>query len=231
MVSNNYEILNTTRCVFCAENNFYTYKLLFDNCDIEYFIIHKTPNFIVISDIAPLVEGHLLIISLTHHPCFGNLLNEHYEEFQDVKRFITKLLTKVYTKPIFFEHGPVMTKRAGCCIDHAHIHCLPVNTDLLSTISKNELTKTRISSIIELCDYNKRNIAYLFYETKLNVLYTYPLTNELDILPSQYFRMVVAANLKLARWDWREMITNEKYVADNKSTVIRTIEKLKKVNL
>jgi ATP adenylyltransferase len=164
MMPNTDRLLYFSECMFCNENYAHLFRLLFGNFNLNHLIIYKTPNFVVLPDIAPLVEGHLLIISLTHFLCFGNLPDDHFKEFEEIKDYITQLLTKTYTRHIFFEHGPALPKRAGCCIDHAHIHCVPAETDLSSTIS-NKLIKEKISSILDLCDFSKRNISYLFYET------------------------------------------------------------------
>lgn len=220
------EISQKVECPFCVENDFYIYKLFFEKFNSKNLTIQSTQNFIVLPDIAPLVEGHLLIITLDHYSCFGRLPYKYWAELQDLKSYITRLLTKKYTKPIFFEHGPALPHRAGCCIDHAHIHCLPVDTELSSTIYKNILRK-RISSILELCNYTEKNISYLFYEANSDKQYIYPLPQELSILPSQYVRRVVAANLKLDKWDWKEMITYENYSDINKAKILRTIKELR----
>lgn len=215
-----------SKCMFCSEKYAHLYRLLFGKFSLNHLTICRTPNFVVLPDIAPLVEGHLLIVSLTHFLCFGNLLDKHFKEFTELKDYITQLLTKTYTRPIFFEHGPALPKRAGCCINHAHIHCVPSETDLSSSIS-NKLIKERISSILDLCGYSEREISYLFYETSPSRLYVYALDDELSILPSQYLRMVLAANLRLDKWDWREMISDKNYKNENKRKILKAIAKLK----
>ena len=56
--------LDRSKCPFCIEDNLYLDNLLFDDYSLEDLTIYRTPNFFVLPDIAPLVEGHLLIISL-----------------------------------------------------------------------------------------------------------------------------------------------------------------------
>jgi diadenosine tetraphosphate (Ap4A) HIT family hydrolase len=220
------DVRYNSKCVFCAKNDFYLYKLFLGDYNFEDLVIYRSPNFIVLPDIAPLIEGYLIIIPLMHVSCFGNILNEHFAEFQSVKNYISGFLTEIYTKPLFFEHGPAKPKDAGCCIDHAHMHCLPVNADLSLSIS-DKLSRDQISSINELCHYTEKRISYLFYENNEGALYSYPLTNESSILPSQYLRMVVAANLKLDRWDWRELITSKDYSDKMKHRISVLLEKMK----
>ncbi len=216
------------KCVFCYQNDFYLYRSLFSDCNFEDFIIYKTPNFIVLPDIAPMVEGYLLIIPLTHYSCFGRLPKVNYEEFYEVKNFVTQLLRDSYTDPIFFEHGPAQPKHAGCCIEHAHIHCIPLVADISSIINGN-IIRANISSITDLCYYTEKMISYLYYENNnVGIQYVYPLTDKYKILPSQYLRRVLAESLSLKYWNWREMVTDEKYQEQNKKRIFATITKLKK---
>lgn len=222
-------VMYNGKCVFCEEHCYYLYNLVLGNANIDDLVIHRTKNFIVLPDIAPLVEGYLLIMPINHYSCFGDLLGNHLAEFNEVKEFIFNLLSITYTKPIFFEHGPAKPKQAGCCVDHAHFHCIPINAELSATINGN-LQRHNITQIQELVDYTNNNVSYLYYENNIGSKYAYPLNANHSILPSQYLRMVVAANQKLDKWDWREMITDISYRNICKNRILNAVNKLKHNN-
>jgi len=216
-------INETCDCPFCSKNNFYIKKKYFPEHIHESFILYQTPNFIVVPDIAPIVEGHLLIISKKHYPCYGKLEQNYFHELIELKEKISKFLARHYQNPLFFEHGPAVSKHAGCCIDHAHLHCLPINIDLTSSIY-HKLHKIRINSIEEICKYSVQNISYLYYETNKKDKFIYPLSGDFSVLPSQYLRKVIASKLNLPQWNWRDIISDPSYQDSKLKQVINIVK-------
>lgn len=51
---------DSTDCAFCRHN------------DIASYVLKETSKFLVVTDHAPLVEGHLLIIPKCHYACYGS---------------------------------------------------------------------------------------------------------------------------------------------------------------
>lgn len=189
-------------------------------------MICQTPHFLVIPDIGPLVEGHLLIVPRQHDTCFGSLVRERWLEIQQLKDHVTRLLTESYSPPLFFEHGAARTRRAGNSIDHAHLHCLPGQVEL-PAIARAEDDWKSMASLADLSAYAEKNIPYLYYEDCQGRKFSCALENESRHLPSQYLRRVFGEALASPYWDWKEMIADEPYRDFNKKRILETVQRLK----
>jgi ubiquinone/menaquinone biosynthesis C-methylase UbiE/diadenosine tetraphosphate (Ap4A) HIT family hydrolase len=77
-------------------------------------------------DIAPVVHGHLLLTTEAHYACYGESPAYLDKVILANMQRIDSLFRQAYgVPPIFCEHGPASPKKAGACIGHAHLHCLP----------------------------------------------------------------------------------------------------------
>lgn len=197
-------------CPFCKEletgkikiNE--TQELLLDR------IIYSSENLAVFPSFGPIVEGHLLIVPKQHHISIAQMPQLH-SELSKVQEKIRETLTKNYCEPIFFEHGPISRyEKAGCCIEHAHLHAVPTSSSILEEITRN-------FDYQEIKGFSKlpTQTAYLFLEEK-EKRYVFPIR---EVLPSQYLRQVLAAKLGVPeRWNWRDSFGLEE--------VKKTIKKL-----
>jgi len=211
------------KCTLCAElsgkkeNNlcYFVMGKLFNR------IIKETKNFVIIPTIGQIVEGYLLIVPKQHYLCIGALPPNHFEELEKIIDNCKKALLSVYNKKtIMFEHGAVgisFKERAGCCTDHAHLHVVPAEVDLLDEIRKNYIPQ-KITSLKELKEKYLKKVPYLFYQNNQEDMYVF----NAPIVMSQYFRQILAKKLnKMDKWDWRLYYGKEK--------MINTIKKLKGV--
>jgi diadenosine tetraphosphate (Ap4A) HIT family hydrolase len=98
---------NTMDCTFCQRD------------DISH-IFKETPNFLLAADHAPLVEGHLLIISKHHYACYGDVPAELDAELYILKHEVQQFFTRFYAPAVFWEHGIFRQT-----VFHAHMHCFP----------------------------------------------------------------------------------------------------------
>lgn len=210
-------------CPFCLDKKYLNQSLTTDIYPNS-FIIYETTNFLVAPDIAPLIEGHLLLFPKAHYISVGNLIAEHFSEFTDVKNYILHLFLNRYSRPVFFEHGAAKTQKAGNSIDHAHLHCLPADIDL---VSNQNVPWIAINSLLDLTKFYENNIPYIYFEDCSGNMFVSLLHDERKDLPSQFLRKVVANILGSENWNWREMITNANYKEINRSKVINSVEKLK----
>ena len=184
-------------------------------------IIKKTQNFAVIPTIGQIVEGYIMIVPIDHHYSIASLPENLFKEFDELKRECKEALFKIYgRKCICFEHGAVGTcfeKKAGCCTDHAHLHIVPVEIDLLREIEQI-FKSEKIETTKMLSEKYKKGIPYLFFENSNQEMYVF----EAPLVDSQYFRKLVAKNLGLIdKWDWRSNPGNNEIMA--------TTEKLRKI--
>jgi diadenosine tetraphosphate (Ap4A) HIT family hydrolase len=83
-------------------------------------IFKETPNFLLIADHAPLVEGHLLIIPKRHYACYGDVPSSLDEELLTLKNELRQFYTRFYAPVVFWEHGVFRQT-----VFHAHLHCFP----------------------------------------------------------------------------------------------------------
>ncbi|SNT09837.1 Diadenosine tetraphosphate (Ap4A) hydrolase [Actinomadura meyerae] len=90
-------------------------------------VIAADRDFLLIPDVAPLAEGHVLLVTRDHHACageFGALMWERALRWRDR---VAGLYRAAYGSGdlLLFEHGPAAPQGGGACIDHAHWHLLP----------------------------------------------------------------------------------------------------------
>ncbi|MBV9227872.1 MAG: HIT family protein [Chloroflexi bacterium] len=95
-------------CTFCQRNG------------IANYILKETPTFRIVTDHAPLLEGHLLIMPREHYTCYGDVPPQLDEELFALKREVQQFLARFYAPVIFWEHGIFRQT-----VFHAHLHCFP----------------------------------------------------------------------------------------------------------
>jgi diadenosine tetraphosphate (Ap4A) HIT family hydrolase len=83
-------------------------------------ILKETPHFLLATDHAPVVEGHLLIIPKEHYACYGEVPAALDEALYEQKREVQHFFARYYRPAIFFEHGIFRQT-----VYHAHLHCFP----------------------------------------------------------------------------------------------------------
>jgi diadenosine tetraphosphate (Ap4A) HIT family hydrolase len=224
MINNQHFDWELDTCLMCdiiAGESWVPFRSFFSKEEAPSELLYETKNFGVIADIGPIVEGHCLVIAKEHIPSFACISQEAFSELAQVKERITKILSSVYTHPIAFEHGAAtFTKNAGCCIDHAHLHVIPTEQDILSTINK-DFSFSQLESYLDTQVYARKQ-GYLFYENHQGQQYLAEVNNA----PTQYFRRVLATLLKNPEsWNWRDQIRYAE-VFNTKDKLARMREKL-----
>jgi len=179
-------------CVFCKEN-------LYEK-DHER-ILRKTENFIVLSSLGHFIEGYLLLIPKKHYLSIAQLPSGLFSELGELQQEVRDVLGYVYENPIFCEHGAVSEyKKAGCCIDHAHLHAFPVNVDLSDVLKEHFRSNRKIKELGELKEQEERKTPYLYFENVNESKYVF----DAPVVPKQYFRQQVSYETgKPELWDWR----------------------------
>lgn len=196
------------RCSFCSEINYWEENNLFDAIirpatGLKTRIIYETQNWVLAPTLGCFIGGYVLVISKKHFSSIALCPSNIYSELEDLIFSIKSFYKKEYkSSSIIFEHGGISkSERGGCCVEHAHLHIVPLNIDVVGDI-KNKFAICEsvdsyedVKKIVEI--YNK---AYLFYENIYGKKYV--LFN--DFIPSQYFRQIICNKLGLnKRWDWR----------------------------
>jgi ATP adenylyltransferase len=198
-------------CSFCDE--FKSGELIFDKDNLGNRILYETDNFIVLPTIGPFVEGYLLTIPKEHYLSMASLPKHLYLELEDVQNRVKEVLTENYSSPLFYEHGPNQESNAGCCVDHAHVHALPVQIDLVKLVNE-ELSSEQIDTYAE---FNEIDYPYLFIEGNNDEKHVFKLDH---LIPPQYLRQIIAEQLGFPeKYDWK----THPFV----SNLLRTLKTLK----
>ena len=105
--------------------------------------IVETKNFYVVTALGQFVEGYVLICTKNHYLNMGALDNNMANELHILKEKVTKMFQEIYNKKaIFFEHGAASRKNSeGTCVDHAHLHAIPLEKYDLGVFSSEYLIK------------------------------------------------------------------------------------------
>jgi diadenosine tetraphosphate (Ap4A) HIT family hydrolase len=186
-----------TDCLFCDIAEGYTPEDRPENV-----ILYESEHFFVKPALGQFIEGYCLIVSKHHVRTMAELHTYARHELREVLDEMGRRLQSMYTGGrCVFEHGSVCPQnRAGACIDHAHVHLLPVNCDVrpeLTSIFHCRLSDhmTDWSGLHSIAD------SYVYYEPEPNVRELY-LCGER--LPSQVMRKLICARMGIPdRWDWR----------------------------
>lgn len=97
-------------------------------------VLYKGTAVSALFDVSPLVPGHLILHTNSHHGCVGEVPEHEHEELMELHDQLWQQVRSAYGTVMSFEHG-----RAGHCTTgpradrlchHAHVHVLPVDIDL-----------------------------------------------------------------------------------------------------
>jgi diadenosine tetraphosphate (Ap4A) HIT family hydrolase len=163
----------------------------------------ETDNFFVVSAIGQFIKGYLLICSKSHFLNMGSLDTSIFDEFIEVKERVRKLLYDVYEiSPIFFEHGAARIKnRAGTCVDHAHLHAVPIEIHDAKVFSSIYFCKEIPATPESVISFSKTGNPYFFLEISDRRMYLF----DALLLPCQFGRRVLAQLVHLNNhWNWRK---------------------------
>jgi len=207
-------------CFFCDDSRF---RL---NTDMglpgKESIVYEDSHIYIAPDIAPLVCGHFLIITKEHLSSFGNANDDVFNALLRAKDFVKKQLL-AGTEVLFFEHGAVIERSAGSCIDHAHIHVIPA----ILGVSVDEYIKNcgfvDSDKIYATKDALKECAAklqpYVYYDSASDGEWFYPV----NCLPTQFFRVMISQKLSTYH-NWK---TNFRQ-SSSKELFLRTLELARK---
>ena len=141
----------TTGCMFCYVES-----------DL---IVSETENLYLIRDKFPIVKDHYMIISKQHFGCMGELPSSYFSEIEELRITLVKIFKD--QKFIGYEHG-----RAGHCVKlqgsqvtchHFHLHYLPLNVDLNSTLL-SRFPRHNLPKLQNMSEFFQRFGEYLYFE-------------------------------------------------------------------
>ena len=165
----------------------------------------ESANFAVLPSLGSLVEGWVLIVPKKHFICTGALPISLVHEMKCLKADVSARLGSLYGELCAFEHGPSVAARSvGCGVDHAHLHIVPLNVDLVSAAAPFLPHGTEwLPAASESCRVAfEKGQDYLYVEQPLGsggLIATHP------NFGSQVFRKAIASSLGAPeQFSWRE---------------------------
>jgi diadenosine tetraphosphate (Ap4A) HIT family hydrolase len=162
-------------------------------------ILLETDNFLLLRDVSPVVAGHCLIVSRRHLSCFAHIPARHARELRDFRDRVWGLVAQTSGAPFLFEHGAAgRSGGAGSCVDHAHLHFLPVRApvrDWIAEFGEARLDASTSPSLREAIE------PYLWYQDQEG--HGYLVASVGAGLPCQFIRRRIAAFAGTTTWDWR----------------------------
>ena len=163
-------------------------------------LLYSGENFYIVGEKFPVVEGTILIIPKEHYSCYGAIPSKIDDEFNKLKIQVKKFLEKEYKKPvIFLEHGI-----EGQTIKHAHLHCVPLDKSLISTISQKLNKYILINNLSQLRKEFDSLGKYFYYEEN-EKKYVF----EVDSLIPGYLRFLLGDIVgQPERSNWKEANPN-----------------------
>jgi diadenosine tetraphosphate (Ap4A) HIT family hydrolase len=166
-------------------------------------IIDESENFYAKAALGHFVFGYTLIISKEHFASFACVPEHLFPELEDFRNNVLDKLHNVCPDPVTTtEHGALnRCQRGGSCIDHAHLHLMPLAVDLSPMLSER-FSFRELASISELRRFKKAQIPYLYYQREGLRGRGVGLSQD---VPSQLLRRIACQALGTPElWDWRE---------------------------
>ncbi len=160
-------------------------------------------SLVVAPTVGPLRQGHMLLLPIEHVTSLGRVTVPTARELLTVIDEVKSLLKERFGSIISFEHGTTGEERAGGCgIDHAHVHFLPLPTEIegLPPVPGAAWAALGGNWLEDLQRLSAEGQPYVYFETQSRGRYVTTATS----LPSQFMRRWVAEQIGLTTWDWRE---------------------------
>jgi diadenosine tetraphosphate (Ap4A) HIT family hydrolase len=184
-------------CLFCSIQE------MSDPSNPEDEIIDETENFYAKAALGHFVFGYTLIISKEHFPSFAYVPDHLFPELDAFRNKVLDKLHNICQHPItIMEHGAInRCHRGGACIDHAHLHLIPLAADLYPTLSER-FSFGELGSISELRRFKDAQLPYLYYQREGLRGHGVELSED---VPSQLLRRIACQALGTPElWDWRD---------------------------
>ncbi|MBZ5610322.1 MAG: HIT domain-containing protein [Acidobacteriia bacterium] len=125
----------TSQCCICAEIVTGEFPLNYRHAyPIDSRICLETKDFVVFPSVSPMSGGHVLLLPRVHVTRLADLPDGQCQQLRLCVDQATDRLRERFGQTCYlFEHG-VATGGTACGIDHAHLHLLPLATNIAYSI-------------------------------------------------------------------------------------------------
>jgi diadenosine tetraphosphate (Ap4A) HIT family hydrolase len=183
-------------CLFCSIQE------IANPSNPEDEIIDESENFYAKAALGHFVFGYTLIISKEHCPSFAYVPEHLFPELEAFKDNVLDKLHNICAQPVhIMEHGAISRcQRGGSCIDHAHLHLMPLAADLYPVL-RERFSFGELGSVGEVRRFKDAQIPYLYYQREGLRSHGVGLSQD---VPSQLLRRIACQALGTPElWDWR----------------------------
>jgi diadenosine tetraphosphate (Ap4A) HIT family hydrolase len=194
------------KCSFCGiENNIkpkfpHTPDFTFD-LPFEEKILFQSDNFFIKPDLAPITEYHFLLSPKNHFKSCRAISNKYQKEFERLKERIVRYYNqKLDMFCLFFEHGMSINNCDNSCIEHAHLHSIPLSRNKIKDL------QTFINDNLPPEDFiPKTDSDYLFLSFQDNTYYW----SSIDKEPQQLRKLISKFLGVTNRSQWQFCLSDE----------------------
>jgi diadenosine tetraphosphate (Ap4A) HIT family hydrolase len=183
-------------CLFCSIQE------ISNPSNPEDEIIDESESFYAKAALGHFVFGYTLIISKEHFPSYAYVLEHLFPELESFMDHVLDKLHNICPHPInIMEHGAISRcQRGGSCIDHAHLHLMPLAADLYPILSER-FSFGELESLSEVRRFKDAQVPYLYYQREDLRSHAVGLSQD---VPSQLLRRIACQALGTPElWDWR----------------------------
>lgn len=147
-----------------------------------------------------LVEGWTLIVPTSHVLSLAELGDDDWNRFAKLVNDVRRLVVQEYGESVLFEHGSAGIGRpAGCGVDHAHLHVVPISLDIRrAVVALGADFATMSWEPAGERPQAPPGVDYIYISDQSGSWITFA-----DSLPGQVIRRAIASHLRAPQWDWR----------------------------
>jgi diadenosine tetraphosphate (Ap4A) HIT family hydrolase len=157
--------------------------------------LHRTGEVTLRPALGMLVAGYFLLVTRRHAPSFAHL---EAGDWLRVESDVTRLLRglgQVFGEYLILEHGSCSTRPSGSCIDHAHLHLVPLAGQLRNALlDASEVEWKRCDGFKDVSSRRATGYVSLRIGEERWI-------SDSDV-PSQWLRRVIGRQLGTDAWDW-----------------------------
>lgn len=187
-------------------------------------ILYEDDDAYVMPTLGSFVEGYVLLISTQHRDSVADAANEN---FRRVKEAVGATLDATYGAHCFFEHGRVgncyQRAKSRICF-HAHLHCLPIEGDLIGKVAEDFPASRSVDGIDELAAVRQEIPHYLYVETDDGRKRAFEVDGDIE---RQYLRRRAAELIdrpaEVANWQDNRFPDQRRRTAETLSTLPRRV--------
>ncbi|MFD0686309.1 HIT family protein [Actinomadura fibrosa] len=204
-------------CVLCPPLRFRFNRMA--DLPGESSVLARDGDFFLMPDVSPLVEGHVLLVTLGHHQCAGAFDERMWRAALRWRDRVARLYRAAYGSGelLLFEHGPASPQGGGACIDHAHWHFLPGGRGVRAIVEAAD-RPGEPAGRATLRAYCRAGCSYLLVEEE-GIATVHPG----DGVRSQFLRWAVTVTGPGGTWRWQETFG----LPESRRRFLRTVQALR----